>query len=54
MAKPQSGTVRTALTLPPEKLVVVLRDGRKMIGVLRSWDQFGMARAISMRLRFGY
>jgi small nuclear ribonucleoprotein (snRNP)-like protein len=25
-----------------EKLVLVLRDGRKLIGVLRSWDQFGM------------
>lgn len=23
-----------------EKLMVVLRDGRKLIGVLRSWDQF--------------
>ena len=22
--------------------MVVLRDGRKMVGVLRSWDQFGM------------
>jgi hypothetical protein len=25
----------------PEKLMVALRDGRKLIGVLRSWDQFG-------------
>ncbi len=25
-----------------EKLVLVLRDGKKLIGVLRSWDQFGM------------
>jgi U6 snRNA-associated Sm-like protein LSm1 len=25
-----------------EKLMVVLRDGRKLIGVLRSWDQFGV------------
>ena len=25
-----------------EKLMVALRDGRKLIGVLRSWDQFGM------------
>lgn len=25
-----------------EKLMVTLRDGRKLIGVLRSWDQFGM------------
>lgn len=24
-----------------EKLMIVLRDGRKLIGVLRSWDQFG-------------
>lgn len=24
-----------------EKLVLILRDGRKLIGVLRSWDQFG-------------
>ncbi|KAM3548007.1 hypothetical protein MY1884_009354, partial [Beauveria asiatica] len=23
-----------------EKLMVVLRDGRKLVGVLRSWDQF--------------
>ena len=22
--------------------MLVLRDGRKLIGVLRSWDQFGM------------
>ncbi|OAQ96742.1 hypothetical protein LLEC1_07499 [Akanthomyces lecanii] len=29
---------RTALVL--EKLMVVLRDGRKLVGVLRSWDQF--------------
>lgn len=27
----------------PEKLMLVLRDGRKLMGVLRSWDQFGMA-----------
>lgn len=25
-----------------EKLVLVLRDGKKLIGVLRSWDQFGI------------
>ncbi|KAI1912024.1 hypothetical protein LOZ53_002305 [Ophidiomyces ophidiicola] len=24
----------------PEKLVLILRDGRKLIGVLRTWDQF--------------
>lgn len=23
--------------------MVALRDGRKLLGVLRSWDQFGMA-----------
>lgn len=23
--------------------MLVLRDGRKLMGVLRSWDQFGMA-----------
>jgi hypothetical protein len=32
----------TLLTIAAlEKLVLVLRDGRKLIGVLRSWDQFG-------------
>lgn len=25
-----------------EKLMIALRDGRKLIGVLRSWDQFGV------------
>ena len=30
-----------------EKLLLVLRDGRKLIGVLRSWDQFGMNRTRS-------
>ncbi len=25
-----------------EKLLVILRDGRKIIGILRSFDQFGM------------
>ena len=23
--------------------MVALRDGRKLLGILRSWDQFGMA-----------
>lgn len=32
--------VLTAYT--SEKLMVALRDGRKLIGVLRSWDQFGV------------
>ncbi len=26
-----------------EKLMVALRDGRKLLGILRSWDQFGMS-----------
>ncbi|GKT86709.1 LSM domain-containing protein [Colletotrichum tofieldiae] len=35
------GAIRNrTLTSPAEKLMVVLRDGRKLIGVLRSWDQF--------------
>lgn len=29
------------MCLSIEKLMVALRDGRKLIGVLRSWDQFG-------------
>lgn len=29
-----------------EKLMVALRDGRKLIGVLRSWDQFGMGNSV--------
>lgn len=27
--------------------MVSLRDGRKLVGVLRSWDQFGMAQSQS-------
>ena len=27
-----------------EKLVAVLRDGRKLVGTLRSFDQFGKAK----------
>jgi hypothetical protein len=34
---PEKGLIR----YPTEKLMVSLRDGRKLIGVLRSWDQFG-------------
>lgn len=33
-----------------EKLVLVLRDGRKLFGVLRSWDQFGMKCRSAMNL----
>ncbi|KAL8867877.1 MAG: hypothetical protein Q9174_005374 [Haloplaca sp. 1 TL-2023] len=29
-----------SIVFATEKLVLVLRDGRKLIGVLRSWDQF--------------
>ncbi|KAL1305095.1 hypothetical protein AAFC00_002028 [Neodothiora populina] len=34
-------TAAQLLDLTDKKLVISLRDGRKMIGVLRSWDQFG-------------
>ncbi|KAF2859453.1 Sm-like ribonucleoprotein [Piedraia hortae CBS 480.64] len=34
-------TASQLLDLTDKKLVVVLRDGRKLIGALRSWDQFG-------------
>ncbi|KAI9832343.1 MAG: hypothetical protein M1826_002029 [Phylliscum demangeonii] len=33
-------TAAQLLDLTDKKLMVVLRDGRKLIGVLRSWDQF--------------
>lgn len=35
-------TAASLLELTDKKLLVQLRDGRKLIGVLRSWDQFGM------------
>lgn len=34
-------TAAQLLDLTDKKLVAILRDGRKYIGVLRSWDQFG-------------
>lgn len=34
-------TAAQLLDLTDKKLLVSLRDGRKLIGVLRSWDQFG-------------
>ncbi|KAK5112124.1 hypothetical protein LTR62_004467 [Meristemomyces frigidus] len=34
-------TAAQLLDLTDKKLMVVLRDGRKLLGVLRSWDQFG-------------
>ncbi|KAF2460349.1 hypothetical protein BDY21DRAFT_384011 [Lineolata rhizophorae] len=33
-------TAAQLLDLTDKKLMVVLRDGRKLMGVLRSWDQF--------------
>lgn len=33
-------TAAQLLDLTDKKLLLVLRDGRKLIGVLRSWDQF--------------
>ncbi|KAK2591129.1 hypothetical protein QQS21_011192 [Conoideocrella luteorostrata] len=33
-------TAAQLLDLTDKKLMAVLRDGRKLIGVLRSWDQF--------------
>ncbi|KAJ5525700.1 hypothetical protein N7504_003157 [Penicillium tannophilum] len=33
-------TAAQLLDLTDKKLVLVLRDGRKLVGVLRSWDQF--------------
>ncbi|KAI4121289.1 MAG: hypothetical protein LQ338_006455 [Usnochroma carphineum] len=35
-------TAAQLLDLTDKKLVLVLRDGRKLIGVLRSWDQFAL------------
>ncbi|PBP20475.1 hypothetical protein BUE80_DR008830 [Diplocarpon rosae] len=34
-------TAAQLLDMTDKKLMVALRDGRKLIGVLRSWDQFG-------------
>ncbi|OQO09180.1 hypothetical protein B0A48_06071 [Cryoendolithus antarcticus] len=34
-------TAAQLLDLTDKKLMIALRDGRKLIGVLRSWDQFG-------------
>ncbi|KAF2171224.1 hypothetical protein M409DRAFT_18341 [Zasmidium cellare ATCC 36951] len=34
-------TAAQLLDLTDKKLAVALRDGKKLIGVLRSWDQFG-------------
>jgi len=35
-----------------EKLMLVLRDGKKLLGVLRSWDQFGRQELRLPRIRF--
>ena len=40
IALTSSRFVRDLTALPPEKLLLILRDGRKIFGVLRSWDQF--------------
>ena len=37
-------TAAQLLDLTDKKLMISLRDGRKLIGVLRSWDQFGKAK----------
>ncbi|KAB8648505.1 hypothetical protein FH972_026161 [Carpinus fangiana] len=34
-------TAASLLDLTDKKLLVALRDGRKVTGILRSWDQFG-------------
>ncbi|KAL9054293.1 MAG: hypothetical protein Q9162_004251 [Coniocarpon cinnabarinum] len=34
-------TAASLLDLTDKKLLTTLRDGRKIIGILRSWDQFG-------------
>lgn len=39
------------LTWMVEKLMLCLRDGRKLVGVLRSWDQFGSAHPPSSPFR---
>ncbi|KAF4634992.1 hypothetical protein G7Y89_g3113 [Cudoniella acicularis] len=36
-------TAAQLLDMTDKKLMVALRDGRKLIGVLRSWDQFGIS-----------
>lgn len=50
LERPRTNIAEASATLPAndnfssasaEKLLLVLRDGRKLIGVLRSWDQFG-------------
>ncbi|KAI1820944.1 hypothetical protein F4861DRAFT_542409 [Xylaria intraflava] len=41
-------TAAQLLDLTDKKLILVLRDGRKLIGILRSWDQFGMSSPLSM------
>jgi U6 snRNA-associated Sm-like protein LSm1 len=42
-------TAAQLLDLTDKKLMVSLRDGRKLIGVLRSWDQFGTAQKLSSK-----
>ncbi|KFY27655.1 hypothetical protein V493_03378, partial [Pseudogymnoascus sp. VKM F-4281 (FW-2241)] len=40
-------TAAQLLDLTDKKLMVALRDGRKLIGVLRSWDQFAPLHALA-------
>lgn len=39
-------------TYSTEKLLVLLRDGRKLLGTLRSFDQFGMVVSLDSMLSF--
>lgn len=43
-------TAAQLLDLTDKKLMVSLRDGRKLIGVLRSWDQFGLSPPFKIQL----
>ncbi|QSZ33323.1 hypothetical protein DSL72_002911 [Monilinia vaccinii-corymbosi] len=47
-------TAAQLLDLTDKKLMISLRDGRKLIGILRSWDQFGMLAAPHFSPRIPY
>ena len=36
-----AGALAVVADRPAERLLVLLRDGRKLLGILRSYDQFG-------------
>ncbi|KAK3320812.1 hypothetical protein B0T19DRAFT_249333 [Cercophora scortea] len=40
-------TAAQLLDLTDKKLMVALRDGRKLLGILRSWDQFELTRTLA-------